>query len=184
MVSPAQNRLNRTTHPTLPRHQVGWSTKGEPLLLEQLIPPGAINLDLSATKTHEALHELAHMVVGQPGLPSNAEVISAIFNREMEYEAAVGSGAAIPHIMMAGPDKPILAVGRSKKGIVFGRNGKEKVKLLFLLISPADDPRQHLFTISRIAKLLHQPEVRESLLKVEEERELRTILKHHDEKVR
>mgnify|MGYP000476039032 CR=1 FL=1 len=154
------------------------------MLLEQLIPPGAINLDLSATKTHEALHELAHMVVGQPGLPSNAEVISAIFNREMEYEAAVGSGAAIPHIMMAGPDKPILAVGRSKKGIVFGRNGKEKVKLLFLLISPADDPRQHLFTISRIAKLLHQPEVRESLLKVEEERELRTILKHHDEKVR
>ncbi|OGD72091.1 MAG: hypothetical protein A2Y64_09070 [Candidatus Coatesbacteria bacterium RBG_13_66_14] len=152
--------------------------------LEQLIPAGAINLDLTATKSHEALHEMAHLVVGQPGLPSNAEVISAIFNREMEYEAAVGSGAAIPHIMMAGPEKPILAVGRSTNGIKFGRNGKEKVKLLFLLISPAENPHLHLHTISRIAKLLHRPEVRESLLKAGGERELRTILKHHDEKVR
>jgi len=151
------------------------------LQLEQLIPAGAIKLELTATKSHEALHEMAHLLVGQPGLPSNAEVISAIFNREMEYEAAVGAGAAIPHIMMAGPNKPILAVGRSANGIKFGRNGKEKVKLLFLLISPAEDPHTHLHTISRIAKLLHQPDIRESLLKAVGERELRTILKHHDE---
>ncbi len=149
--------------------------------LEQLIPPGAVNLDLRAQKTHAALHEMAHMVVGQPGLPTNAEVISAIFNREMEYEAAIGSGAAIPHIMLAGPERPILAVGRSKRGISFGKNGKEKVNLLFLLISPAEDPHQHLHTISRIAKLLHQPEVRKSLLNASSERELRTILKHHDD---
>jgi len=151
------------------------------LHLEQLIPPGAVNLDLTATKTHEVLHEMAHMIVGQPGLPTNAEVISAIFNREMEYEAAIGSGAAIPHIMLAGPERPILAVGRSKRGIRFGKNGKENVNLLFLLISPAEDPRQHLHTISHIAKLLHQPEVRKSLLAASNERELRTILKHHDD---
>jgi mannitol/fructose-specific phosphotransferase system IIA component (Ntr-type) len=151
------------------------------LNLEQLIPTGAVNLDLTATKTHEALHEMAHMVVGQPGLPTNAEVISAIFNREMEYEAAVGSGAAIPHIMMAGPERPILAVGRSKRGIKFGKNGKHNVNLLFLLISPAEDPHQHLSTISRIAKLLHQPEIRKSLLSADGERELRSILRHHDE---
>lgn len=150
--------------------------------LEQLIPPGAVNLELAADNPHDALHELAKLVVGQPGLPTNAEVISAIFNRELEYEAAVGSGAAIPHLMMPGLNQPILAVGRSQKGISFGNNGKEKVKLLFLLISPAGEPHTHLRTISRIAKLLSQPAIRDSLLSAQDEKLLRSTLLHHDER--
>lgn len=149
--------------------------------LEQLIPSGAVKLDLEANDRHAALHEMAQLVVGQPGLPTNAEVISAIFNRELEYEAAVGSGAAIPHLMMPGLDKPILAIGRSRNGIRFGDNGHSKVNLLFLLISPADDPHTHLHTISRIAKLLTQPAIRDSLIMAEDEKFLRTTLSHHDE---
>jgi PTS system fructose-specific IIA component/PTS system nitrogen regulatory IIA component len=151
------------------------------LRLEQLIPSGAVKLNLEAEDRHQALHEMAHLIVGQPGLPTNAEVISAIFNRELEYEAAVGSGAAIPHLMMPGLDKPILAIGRSKKGIRFGDNGRSKVKLVFLLISPADNPHQHLHTISRIAKLINKPELRKALNELEDEKTVRSTLAHHEE---
>ncbi|MCD4734322.1 PTS sugar transporter subunit IIA [bacterium] len=147
--------------------------------LEELIPSGAVNLNLAAEKEHEVLDELAHLIVGQPGLPTNAQLLSAIFNRELEYEAAVGSGVAIPHLMLAGTNKPILAVGRSDKPISFGKKHSEDVRLFFLLISPVDDHHIHLRTISKIARLVNDKAVRDSLLAAKDEKLLRRIIEVH-----
>ena len=149
--------------------------------LAELIPSGAVNLNLTAEKEHEVLDELAHLIVGQPGLPTNAQLLSAIFNRELEYEAAVGSGVAIPHLMLAGTDKPILAVGRSEKPVPFGKKHNEEVRLFFLLISPVDDHHTHLRTISKIARLVNDKAVRNSLLEVEDDKALRAIIHAHCE---
>jgi len=81
--------------------------------------------------------------------------------------------------MLAGTDKPILAVGRSDKPIPFGKKHNEDVRLFFLLISPVDDHHIHLRTISKIARLVNDKAVRDSLLTVKDVKALRRVINVH-----
>jgi len=76
-----------------------------------------------------------------------------------ERYSYVGGGVAVPHLRIEDLSKPELLLGFSAEGLSFNGN---KVHVVLLLITPAEQPAQHLQLLQRISSLL--PSLRDELL--------------------
>lgn len=92
-------------------------------------------------------------------LPATAESLSVGFLHGTQVGATpVTCGVALPHLRLAGIEQPIMVIARSKDGLVidvgdaFGVHHEEKsIHAIFFLISPEDDPSQHLRLLAQLA---------------------------------
>jgi CBS domain containing-hemolysin-like protein/mannitol/fructose-specific phosphotransferase system IIA component (Ntr-type) len=76
----------------------------------------------------------------------------------------LGQGIGLPHARVTGLAQPFVMILRSPEGIPF-EGAAEKAQLLFVLLTPAGQPRVHQRLQSIIATLLHESEyVKERLL--------------------
>ncbi len=125
----------------------------DPLSLAETISAGRIVLDVEADNMVEAIR-LAIARVPATELPLGKEVIlPAVLERERLASTYLGRGLAMPHARLLGIAKPVVVVARSKKGIAIG-NTAERAKLLFILLTPAGQPRTHQRLQARIAQLM------------------------------
>lgn len=104
----------------------------------------------------------------RPELDS-VEVLSALEERESGNSTAFSDGIAIPHARLKGLSEAVLALGRSPSGIAYQGLGSEPVRLVFMLLSPAEGPA-HLENLGLIAKACSRPSTREGLLRAKGKR--------------
>ena len=71
----------------------------------------------------------------------------------------------------------MLAVGLAPEGIDFRAPDGMAVTVIFLILSPADQPAVHLQALARIARLLRTPGIVESLRTVTRREEILEILR-------
>ncbi len=83
---------------------------------------------------------------------SREQVIKAIDERERAVSTYLGKGLAMPHARLAGLQLPIVMFIRSENGIPY-RNHQEKAYLVFVLLTPAGQPRVHQRLQSVIATI-------------------------------
>jgi mannitol/fructose-specific phosphotransferase system IIA component (Ntr-type) len=88
---------------------------------------------------------------------SSEQVIKAIDERERAVETYLGNGLGMPHARMVGIQKPIVFFIRSAKGIPY-RGNQERAYLLFVLLTPAGQPRVHQRLQSVIATIMDESE--------------------------
>jgi tellurite resistance protein TerC len=88
---------------------------------------------------------------------SREQVIKAIDERERAVSTYLGKGLAMPHARLAGLQLPIVMFIRSEDGIPY-RNHQEKAYLVFVLLTPAGQPRVHQRLQSVIATILDESE--------------------------
>jgi magnesium-transporting ATPase (P-type) len=86
-------------------------------------------------------------------------------NRHYSY---IGAGVAVPHLRIENLAAPELVLGLSPQGLSFN---DVKVKVILLLVTPAEQPAQHLQMLQRVSSLL--PAITEELL---QQREPRRVL--------
>ena len=95
----------------------------------------------------------------------------------------VAMGAALPHILLPGVDRPHLVLMRSKKGVhiepeelppEYSDHGL--IRAFFYLISPEHDPGQHLRVLAKIAGRVDDAEFMAQWLSARNERELKEVL--------
>jgi len=84
------------------------------------------------------------------------EIYENIVSRENMSTTGIGFGIAIPHSRIEGWGRFILAVGVSYDGIDFDSMDKGKAKIVFLMISSADEPYVILQTTAVIIKFLEK----------------------------
>ena len=125
----------------------------EPLSLAETISSGRVLFDIEADNMIEAIRvTLARVPAAE--LPLTKEVIlPAVLERERLASTYLGRGLAMPHARLHGIGKPVVVVARSTKGIPVG-TGNERAKLLFILLTPAGQPRTHQRLQARIAQLM------------------------------
>jgi PTS system nitrogen regulatory IIA component len=87
-----------------------------------------------------------------------AQILQAVSERERLVGTYLGQGIGMPHARLAGLSKPFVMVLRSASGVPF-EGTTEKGHLLFLLLTPAGQPRVHQRLQGIIATLLHESEV-------------------------
>jgi len=125
--------------------------------LSDIIDERNVQLDVEANDTVEAVR-LALQRVSQWTLPvSSEQVIKAIDERERAVETYLGNGLGMPHARMVGIQKPIVFFIRSAKGIPY-RGNQERAYLLFVLLTPAGQPRVHQRLQSVIATIMDESE--------------------------
>lgn len=80
-------------------------------------------------------------------------------NRQNERYSYLGDGIAVPHLRIDNLPAPELILGLSPEGVLF--NG-QKAKIVLFLVTPAEQPAQHLQLLQRVCSLL--PAIRDELI--------------------
>jgi len=73
-------------------------------------------------------------------------------------------GVGIPHAKSPLVKQPVVAFGKSSKGIEFDSFDGEPVYLVFLIAVPEKSDKEHLNILSMLSRALMHEEVREALM--------------------
>ena len=134
-----------------------------------LLRAGVLELDLRASTSSMAITSLATALAERSGRPEDAgRFAKAALAREEIASTAVGQGVAFPHAEVAGLSGPLLAFGRSVRGLDFDAPDGERVKLVLLLLMPPKEFELELRLLSGMARLLTKDAVRRGILDAED----------------
>jgi Kef-type K+ transport system membrane component KefB len=111
---------------------------------------------LKASTRLEAIHEMTAAVCEVTGLDA-AEVEKAVLAHKGKLCDRTGpsNGVAIPHARIDGLTESLVAVGVSATGIDFNAPDNKPAKVIFLVLTPSNDPRAQLNIASEITRLFH-----------------------------
>jgi CPA2 family monovalent cation:H+ antiporter-2 len=145
-----------------------------PVSLALALARGASVLQLKSRTGEDAIRELGAAIPAvslAPGI-THEEIVRLALEREEEISTDLGNGVAIPHARHAGLEAPIVVFGRSVEGLSFSPTAADPVRLVFLLVTPAERPETQLTLLGQVATLCREHRVRQSLLNAESETEV------------
>jgi len=118
-------------------------------------PDGRI-LDIQATTKRDVIEEMVGALVSSGRLLSDQQqsVVAAIMKREEMGTTGIGRGVAVPHVKHAAVTECIGLIGQSKCGVDFAALDGERVRMIFLLISPPDRPGDHLRMLEMVSRTI------------------------------
>lgn len=137
--------------------------------LAKLLTNEQIILEMYSKEHIEAIDELVNHLDARGFLDGidKQEIMDGLHAREDQISTGIGCGVAIPHVFSENVDRVVTAFGRSKEGVDFEALDNAPVKFVILFIVPKADYHKHLQTLSAIAKLFNNCEVRQQLADAE-----------------
>jgi len=99
---------------------------------------------------------------------NNNEILSDVLRREELTPTGIANYLAIPHAKM-NIKKPILVIARNNFGVDFQAADNLPAKIIFLLLTPADNPELQLTLLAEIAKKFSDREKVEDLLEIKDD---------------
>jgi len=135
--------------------------------LRDAVVSGGVVLDLAAKTRDLAIAELVQAIPRRklPAGVEREEIVSLALTREEEVSTDLGNGVAIPHARCPGLSAPLVVFGRSTDGVVFSPTSTELVRLVFLLVTPAEQPEAQLALLAQLAKIAGTDAGRSALLR-------------------
>ncbi len=112
----------------------------------EFIVKEAIVPELRSGDRDGVLNALVGALAGAGALPDAAvdEVVAALVKREKNGSTGFGKGVAVPHVKHPKIKKMVATIGRSAAGIDFAALDHQPVYSVVLLLSPENQPQQHL----------------------------------------
>jgi len=132
--------------------------------ISDLLSPGDVMIDVSATDKQKLLRVLAHKggsIVGV--MPEH--VLAELQRREELGSTGIGGGVALPHARFHQIDRPIGVLVRLRKRIDFEAVDGVPVDLVFLLLLPEAPEGDQLGALASIARKLRNADVTAALRK-------------------
>lgn len=119
---------------------------GSKMKLREFIVTDAITPELKATDRDGVIRELVTALADAGTVPQDAvdDIVAAVVKREQNGSTGFGKGVAVPHVKHPKVKGMAGAIGRSSGGIDFAALDHQPVYLIFLLLSPENQPQQHL----------------------------------------
>jgi mannitol/fructose-specific phosphotransferase system IIA component (Ntr-type) len=145
--------------------------------LDALIP------ELKAKDRNTTIAELVSALdkAGKLGKGNAQKIARAVIKRENEASTGLGKGVAVPHVKHAAVKKVVATVGKSAAGLDFSALDKQPVYSIILLISPDDNPAQHLKAMENIFAHLQKEKFRSFLQQAGNAEEIAELLRDADE---
>jgi CBS domain containing-hemolysin-like protein/mannitol/fructose-specific phosphotransferase system IIA component (Ntr-type) len=129
--------------------------KQEPVRLSEILTPEHIQLEIEASSPVIAVRTAIARMRARSVPPAVARVAGTRSGRERLVGTYLGDGIGMPHARLLGLDRPFVMILRSNHGVPF-EGSSEKARLLFVLLTPAGQPRVHQRLQGIIATLLHE----------------------------
>ncbi len=148
--------------------------------LNEIIVTEAIIPSLKSSDRDGVIRELVETLAGAGALPPDAidEVVAALVKREHNGSTGFGRGVAVPHVKHAKVMKMAGTIGRSAAGVDFAALDHQPVYSVVLLLSPENQPQQHLQAMNIVfsnlqkdmfRRFLRQSDTREKIIELLEE---------------
>jgi Kef-type K+ transport system membrane component KefB/mannitol/fructose-specific phosphotransferase system IIA component (Ntr-type) len=131
---------------------------------------------LSAANRRGVVRELSGVLARATALEA-VRVDEAVWTRELVGTTAIGHGIAIPHARVPGLAQPLVAFGLSTSGVDFDAPDGQPARLVFLILTPAEQPGAQLEILADISRTLKDPDVRAKLVEVTSWTELLAALR-------
>jgi mannitol/fructose-specific phosphotransferase system IIA component (Ntr-type) len=150
--------------------------------LKEFIVTDAIVPALAATTRDEAIRELVVSLAAAGTLDASAtdEIVAALVKREKNGSTGFGKGVAVPHVKHASVKKMSGTIGRSEAGIDFAALDSQPVYSIFLLLSPENQPQQHLQAMNIVFSNLQKDMFRRFLRQSETKQKIVDLLDEAD----
>ena len=148
--------------------------------LSDFVVREAILVDLQATSKEAAIREIVGSLAtaGRLDAADTDGVARAILNREELGSTGIGQGVAVPHTRHPKADRLIGTVAISRSGVDFAALDGDPVDIFFLLVSPPNQPGDHLRALENISRhlkddkfvsFLRQAKTREQVIEILDE---------------
>lgn len=123
--------------------------------------------DLEGTNGEDVLRELAN-ALAEHGFVNQAEsLVEVALRREALFSTAVDHGLAFPHVRGVEGGALTLAVGKSKKGVLFDSSSKQRTHLFFFMVIPTSASSFYLKLIAGLTETFMGSGARDDLMACE-----------------
>lgn len=134
------------------------------VLLSDLLSSTRVKIPLESVTKDDLLRELVGVLAADRCVNDVDAVLQVVRERESVLSTGIGSGVAIPHGKSGACAGLSIAAGVTREPVEFGALDGQPVRLLFLLVGPETAAGAHIKALSRISRLVRQPELRERLI--------------------
>lgn len=150
--------------------------------LLDIVNRDAIITGLTSSNRDDAIEEIVDALVeaGEVSPELRDEFLAEIIKRENRGSTGFGHGVAVPHVKHTAITKMVVAVATSETGVEFNALDKQPVYSIFLLLSPADKPEDHLDAMEVIFGNLSQETFRRFLRQARSTEDVVTLLEEAD----
>jgi PTS system nitrogen regulatory IIA component len=151
--------------------------------LADIIVTDAIIADLGSVSRDEATGQLVTALAdaGAISKKSVKDATAAILAREKKGTTGIGKGVAVPHAKINSVKKVVGTIGRSSSGIDFNALDSKPVYIVILLLSPPNDPDEHLQAMETIFKYVQRDIFRRFLRQCETGQAIAELIEEADE---
>lgn len=134
----------------------------------------AIIPELRARDRNGIIREMVEALANAGALsPDDVESVArAIIKRENEGSTGFGKGVAVPHVKHPAVKKMVATLGKASAGVDFMALDRAPVYIIVMLISPSDQPNEHLAAMETIFKHLTNDNFRRFLRQAETKEEI------------
>lgn len=146
--------------------------------LPALLRRGAWVQHLRGTTPVAAIEELVASLGTQLG-EMEARAGRAVLEREATAPTGLGDEVAVPHTVIAGLAKPLMALGFSPEGIDFNAPDGQPARVVFLLLMPPRAHDQEVRILAQIARAVIEPAARARLLQAKSLNEVLALVSEH-----
>ena len=126
--------------------------------LADILETEAIIPTLKTNNKKQLLLEMSARAARLTGLPER-DIFEVVLQREKLGSTGVGNGIAIPHGKLKGLDRIIGVFARLETPVEFEALDDQPVDLVFMLLAPEGAGADHLKALSRIARVLRDPDL-------------------------
>ncbi len=131
--------------------------EGDRRLLLRRMRPAVIALPLQGATVREVLVELVEKLEAAGQVLDAAEAVRAVCEREADLPTGMEHGVALPHARTDAVDRLVCALGVSHAGVEFKALDGQLTHLVFLSLSPAEEPAPLLELMAQAAGTLDEP---------------------------
>jgi two-component system sensor histidine kinase KdpD len=133
-----------------------------PPLGDLITEPHIVVWDAPATKA-QVLPRLLQAIMDDLGVCNYPDAIVALQKREQDGSTFFDEGAAFPHARLACLKRPIAALGITRQGVSDAATPRP-IRLVFLTLSPEDDPRIQVQLLAHAARAAQDRHLVQALL--------------------
>jgi len=151
--------------------------------LSDFIVTDAVIPELKATDRNGAIREMVSALAEAIGLDDESanSISKSVIQRENQGSTGFGKGVAVPHVKHPAIKKITATIARSSAGVDFSALDRAPVYIVVLLLSPPDNPDQHLASMENIFRHLQRDNFRRFLRQAATQEEISELIREADE---
>ena len=122
-------------------------------------------LKMLATTKEQAVFELSKLIAEERGITDISILTAPVLEREKLGSTSIGGGVAFPHCRSEFVDQVMVVCGVPENNIEWKTMDGQPLKLIFLIVSPAARPDEHLEALKSLSILLASESFKDDLIR-------------------